>query len=64
MVRASEREVGRRGEVKKPKLKKETIRDLDVKGKAKEVRGRGALALNTELTTALFCTKLCVRSPK
>ncbi len=60
MVTAKRGVAGRRSRDKKLKVKKETIRDLSVKGRANEVKG-GNL---TVLSEAVNCTVGCRVLPK
>ena len=57
MVTANRGVAGRRSRDKKLKVKKETIRDLSVKGRANEVKG-GNLTLPTQPTYTVGCRVL------
>ena len=55
MTRVDKRKSGGKGGVKKLKLKKETIRDLDVKSKAKEVKGGGGVSAKNTVCVNNMC---------
>ena len=51
-----------KGEAKKLKLKKETIKDLDLKNKARDVKAGLAIRDSTLAYCSNMCTGICTRN--